>query len=282
VTLSHGGKAINAAYTARLLGVAVRVSGFIGGASGQALVEHLHRFGVTTDFVSSCSPTRCCTTLVDLSQEEATELVEEAATPGADDWAVLETKIRGALPSCRLLVAAGALPPNAPPVFYAHAARLAAEAGRALLLDTRGAALLAALAHQPLLVKLNRAELAQTLHRTLDLVHDLANATRELVAQGARWALVTDGPQPAWLATREGQLWRVTPPAVQACNAVGSGDAVLGGVGAALARGAPMLDAIAQGIACGSAAALTLTPGELDPVTVQRLTQQVDVSGQKH
>ena len=200
VTLSHGGKAINAAYTARLLGVGVRVTGFIGGASGQALVDHLHQCGVETDFVASV-PTRCCTTLVDQRQQEVTELVEEAAPPQRDDWVALEQKIRAALPAYRQLIAAGALPANAPPGFYAQAARLATDAGRALLLDTRGAALLAALAHRPLLVKLNRAELTETCQRTLDRVDDLVSATFELVARGARWALVTDGPQTAWLAT---------------------------------------------------------------------------------
>jgi 1-phosphofructokinase len=79
------------------------------------------------------------------------------------------------------VVLSGSLPPGMPMDAYATMTRRAQAAGAAVLLDTSGAPLKAALATGPRLVKPNRQELAELVHRPLDTLEAVIAAGREVL-----------------------------------------------------------------------------------------------------
>jgi fructose-1-phosphate kinase PfkB-like protein len=79
----------------------------------------------------------------------------------------------------------------------------------------------------PLLAKLNDEELTATCGKPVDTEECLREAGCELIEKGAQWLLITCGKMDAWLLN-DIAAWRFTPPAVEALNAVGSGDATMG------------------------------------------------------
>ncbi len=277
VTLSSGGKSINVARTLKALQESPLVTGFAGGETGNTMVSFLQAIGIETDIVRTDQATRICTTLIDDKTAAVTELVEEAPLPTPGEWSALDEKLSVLLAKTDMMILAGAPPPGSPDDIYARFARRAQQSGAVVLIDARGAALTQALPCTPLLVKLNDQELATTCGRSVDTEQTLREAARMLMSRGAEWFLVTQGVRDAWLLNKTA-AWRFTPPAVDVLNAVGSGDATTAGIAAGLLRDQSMPDAVRFGIACGSAAATTLTPGDVDPALVEKLVHEVGTS----
>jgi len=273
VAVSSGGKSVNVARTLKALQGSPLVTGFAGGETGNRMVSFLEEIGIETDMVWTDQATRICTTLIDETTGCVTELVEEAPLPAPDEWSALDERLSLFLAESDLMVVAGAPPPGSPEDVYAGFARRARESGVAVLIDARGEALLRALAYSPVLAKLNDQELAATWGRPMDTEGVLREAAQMLIKGGAQWVLVTQGERDAWLLN-ETHAWRFTPPAVDVLNTVGSGDATTAGIAAGLLRGRSMPDAVQLGIACGSANATTLTPGEVDTGLVKKLVPQ--------
>jgi len=280
ITVSSGGKSTNVARTLKVLKESPLVAGFAGGGTGDTMVSFLGGMGIETDIVWTDQPTRICTTLIDETTAWVTELVEEAPLPVPDQWSALDEKLSLLLAESDMMVVAGAPPPGSAEDIYARFARTAQISGVAVLIDARGEVLMRALSYLPVLVKLNDQELVAICGRPIDTEGALREAAQMLVSGGAQWVLVTQGKRDAWLLNETG-AWCFTPPVVDVLNAVGSGDATTAGIAAGLVRGQSIPDAVQFGIACGSASAMTLTPGDLDADFVKKLVPEVCVAGSK-
>lgn len=277
VNVTSGGKSINTARTLKALNQAPLVTGFAGGETGNKMVSFIQKIGIDIDIVWTDQETRICTTLIDETTAVVTELVEEAPLPTLDEWSALDEKLLELLTETNIMVVAGAPPPGSAKDIYAKYARKAQESGTVVIIDACGTALMKVLPCAPLLVKLNDQELAATCGWPVNTEDTLCEAAQLLITRGAQWVFVTQGKRDAWLLNKTA-VWRFTPPAVNILNAVGSGDATTGGIAAGLHGGQSILDAVRLGIACGSANATTLTPGDIDTGLVEKLISRVSTS----
>jgi 1-phosphofructokinase/tagatose 6-phosphate kinase len=152
----------------------------------------------------------------------------------------------------------------------ARLAEAARRAGARVALDARDDGLSAGLRARPDFVKVNASE-ADGL--------GIAGAAALLEAAGGRTgcaAAITHGADGMELALPDGRTVRAAPPALGAYP-VGSGDAFLGGLLAALDAGADFADAF--GLALGAAAANAELPGagRLDPSRAADLSTRASV-----
>ena len=93
----------------------------------------------------------------------------------------------------------------------------------------------------------------------------MSSRPRRLCAAAAPDAvLITMGIDGALLVTSDGE-WVAGPPPERGAYSVGSGDALIGGLVVALARGADLPEAVRYGSAAAAANALVPGQGELDP-----------------
>ena len=98
----------------------------------------------------------------------------------------------------------------------------------------------------------------------------------ELIARGAQNVVITQGAKPTYLMTSNGKHWRLTPPKLdQVINPIGSGDCTTAGIVFKLLKRRPLPEAIAFGLACGTANATTQTPADFDPRHAQALRKRV-------
>mgnify|MGYP001824316141 CR=1 FL=1 len=95
--------------------------------------------------------------------------------------------------------------------------------------------------------------------------------------RGAGLAVVTDGAAEV-AAADAATTWRLSVPTIQAVNPVGSGDSFNAALSLALMGGAEMPEALAQGVAAGSANALTKSAASLDPLVVSALEDDVTIT----
>ncbi len=284
--VTASGKAVNAARVVSLLGGDVTLVQLLGGASGRFVANELGAQGVAMDnvFARDDAPTRTCTTLLAGSGDNAaaTELVEEAPPVYESDVERVKQAVYRLLPGARALCLSGSFPPQTPPALYRDLASAAMEAGVPVLVDAQRAPLREALAAQPLLVKPNRDEALATLDLppSGDATEDARRAVRALTDAGAQWALVSLGRDGSLLGGRDNEtVWRITPPAVNAVNPIGSGDSLAAGtLYAHTVLRLSLPEAVVYGTACAAANCLTPTSGVLEKSEAERLVPLVRVS----
>ncbi len=92
---------------------------FVGGQTGNLIVEDLSKKNISQLSVFTTHSTRTCTTIIDLSTQEVTELVEPTDGEISNDqieqmWNKLESAFR----DTQGVALSGTLPPGVVPDFY--------------------------------------------------------------------------------------------------------------------------------------------------------------------
>jgi 1-phosphofructokinase len=152
-----------------------------------------------------------------------------------------------------VLVLCGPVPSESVPVeTYGKLVSDAHAGDTRTIVDLSPPRLNSALEGEPDIVKVNDWQLAEFVGHGFDGDADLRAGANELLAAGARTALVTRGGEPALVATRD-QVWELTPPRFEEGAPEGSGDSMVGATAALLARGAATEEALRWGAAAGAA-----------------------------
>jgi fructose-1-phosphate kinase PfkB-like protein len=128
----------------------------------------------------------------------------------------------------------------------------------------------------PWVVKPNRRELALWIgveRQSVD-VERAAQGARELVRRGVRLAVITLDSEGAVAAWGSGSVYLPALP-VEVVSTTGAGDAFVGGVAAAVARGDDLREAARLGMAASAASVTQLGAGRIDPDEVARLLPKV-------
>ncbi len=264
-----GGGGVNVARVVQALGGEALAVFAAGGVTGHFLGELLAESGVPHHCVPIAGRTRVCFTV-----REAKSGLEYRFVPEGPELAEAEWRSAlAALPAApeTYVVASGSLPRGVPTRVYADAARMAAARGQRFVLDTSGPALRAALGHGITLMKPSLRELESLVgHRLADPSAQELEALRLVRAGAAQMVVVTLGAEGAILATEAG-VRRRPAPAAALHSAVGAGDAFLGAMVLALARGAAPEDALDWGLAAGAVAITGIGTARITRDAVERL-----------
>jgi len=147
------------------------------------------------------------------------------------------------------------VPPGVPAGGLGDLGAALVASGHAPWIDSSGPALAGVLSTPGVRLKINREEAGEALGRTLHGVSECADAARRILERGPRTVVITLGAEGAVLASPEG-CWHAAAPAAETVSAVASGDALLGGLVAALTSGRDEPEALRWGIAAGTANAI--------------------------
>lgn len=265
------GKVLNVGRALHSLSAAQQTLTVVGGATGRLISADLVRAGVSARLIEADQPTRVCTTILDGSNAQTTELVENSTPLPAAVLDEYRQAFRQEAAGADLIILSGSLPEETPATFYQQ---LIGENGDREILDARGPELMLALETRPLLVKPNRSELEITLDRRLPDEASLLDGMRELHRLGAQWVVVTDGANPVWAMSAE-TVERFQPPAARVVNPIGCGDCLAAGIAVALREGREMLDAVAFGMAAAADNLEQLLPSGLERSRVERFVDGV-------
>ncbi|GIP37996.1 tagatose-6-phosphate kinase [Paenibacillus sp. J31TS4] len=271
-----GGKGINVARVAHLLGEPVIATGFLGGHNGRFIRTELDRQGITNDFVAIEGESRVCLNIIERGSGRSTELLEQGPATGQEDWSRLRDKIRQLARGASVVAFSGSLPQGAAPDAYASLMEAARAEGARVFLDTSGDALAAGVAASPDFIKPNETEVERLLGRPLGPESELHASIRRLMEDGIGCVTVSLGAGGS-LAGIGGELYRVTVPRITPVNTVGCGDSFVAGMAAAVRRGLSMEDSLRLASACGTANALTRDAGTVDPAQVEELLPQIRI-----
>jgi 1-phosphofructokinase family hexose kinase len=281
VIVTPGGKGLNVARAALALGVPARLVAFVPGHTGRASAALISEEGVDLAAVPQAGEIRSTSIILEPTGR-ATVLNEPGPALGPGDWEAYEAEIAANLPAHGILVCSGSLPPGAPDDAYARLVALARAAGRISVVDASPVALRAALAAEPDAVAPNLAEAEGLLHGRADEAVEASPdappralaAAAELVAAGARNAIVTAAAAGAAVATAAGTTF-VAAPHAQVRNPIGAGDVLTSALAAALERGADAVAATREAVAAAAAGVESPKAGELDPVRMREMLAEM-------
>lgn len=266
--LSASGKGVNAARVACQVGARARHLCQLGGCQGPLFLDLCAADGIKLITCESGCEIRTCSTLIDRSSGQCTEVVEESPKVAPTAWPRLLDLYKGELAQCRVIVISGKPAGGFPEHAHYELAKLALASDRRLVLDLRAGDLIRCLglrAAGKIIFKPNLQEFCETFGLEPEKPRMAArHKLTELLAEGCGDFLLTDGPRPAILATN-GRIVEIDIGQVDVRNPIGSGDACAAGIAVSLARGFSIEQAARYGLELGTSNAKTLRPGWVLP-----------------
>ncbi|GIP33901.1 1-phosphofructokinase [Paenibacillus sp. J2TS4] len=269
-----GGKGINVARVAHLLGEPSLATGFVAGSNGQFIEKELAKQGIGHDFVSIEGESRICLNIIDRSTGASTEVLEQGPCAASGDLEAMAAKVGELAARSRIVSFSGSLLQGVPSDFYARLIDTAKAAGAKVFLDTSGDALLEGIQALPYFIKPNEDEVAKIIGRKLEKESDLYESILDLIRGGIACVAVSLGEKGS-IAGFEGQLYRIRAPRIEAVNTVGCGDSFVAGMAVGMSRGQSLEECLRLATASGTANALMEEAGNVRPADVERLLSEV-------
>lgn len=265
-----GGKGINVSRVLSRLDIPNTALGFLGGFTGQFILDALEKETVQHQFIDTQQTTRINVKLKssseseingpgpDISKEKQANLLQQVEQLNKDDY----------------LVVAGSIPKAIPVTLYQEMAARCEQNEAHFVADTSGKALEALIGTKTFLLKPNHHELGQLFETEISSKEEAAYFARKLVKKGAKNVIVSMGGEGAILVT-EDKAYVANVPKGTVKNSVGAGDSVVSGFLAGLVKTNDIKEAFAYGVAAGSATAFS--DDLATEAFVEELRQQVNV-----
>jgi 1-phosphofructokinase family hexose kinase len=280
-----GGKGAHVAMVAWELGAQVELLTTAGGRSGDLFLALLEGEGFPVHAVGVSGATRGTYTVVVDGEADVVEVHEPAGELTAADADSLVAALAAIAGGFDTVAICGSLPPGAPIDLHARLVTTARAAGARTILDCSTVpAFEAALAAEPDLVAPNLPEARALMGRKLDHMSSFRPTNSELLelcdeirAAGAGAVWLSLGADGSLLATPERAQRLRAPAPPSPVNAVGCGDALLGGLLTGLAAGARLPAAAALGVAAATEKLNHLHPARVDPARVRALATEVEI-----
>lgn len=251
--VAAGGKGINVARAARLLGSSVLCAGPVGGRDGDLLAALVQAEGLAAQWTSIKEETRTCLILVS-PVGQATVINEQGPLLDAESWQRLHADVLSASQVAQYICFCGSLPPGVSHDQIRLLLLALRDTGKDFWVDSSGPALRAAAELGGIPLKINQHEAAALLDELSSAPEMLAQAIHATTAApviltlGARGVLHYAGAE----------MLVAEPPSIEVVSPVGSGDSALAGWLAALEQGQTTAEALRWAAASGTANALSI------------------------
>jgi 1-phosphofructokinase family hexose kinase len=277
VVYAVGGKGLDSSVTLSCLDVKTTGLVFVAGHTGKKLIWLIEDFGIKPEPIWVEGETRLAHVISETSIGRHTHIISGNLIINDHQQELFLSRLKELTISTGFVICAGSMAPDLPIDFYSRIVLTAHEAGKPILIDSRGTPFLKALKSKPEILKMNQHELGETFDvNTSDLKATKLSAEIVYNKFQLDTLVITCGFE-AILVLHEMERWQAIVPRLEAVNAAGAGDAV----SAAIAWRRSIGDTWQETLfwAAAISAAVVLTPGtaECRNQDVMDLLNQVDV-----
>lgn len=256
--LYAGGKGIDVSRAIRRLGGDSLALGFIGGHTGQIMLELLKAEGVTCYFTPISQDTR--RNIIITTQRQRTQTMLNSRGPAVTkaEWTAFLTHLTLLDLRDAYVVVSGSLPRGVPIDAYRQIIALVQSRGARAVLDADGPCLKAGLRAKPFAIKPNVNELRRLTGQPLRSESEILRAVEPVRRAGVEVVMVSRGARGLLLVGPQ-ERYRALPPPVTVRSTVGAGDSAVAGFIFTHASGKGLEECARIATAAGTAA--TLAPG---------------------
>ena len=248
---SAGGKGLNVARVAHIMGEETVAMGFVGGFNGEYIKSELQKTGIETDFTQVQGETRICVNISD-KKGLSGEILEKGPSVTKEQIEEFLISFENRIENCDIICASGSLPQGAHSSFYGEIIRIAKEHKKKAIIDASGKVLEDVIKAKPYMIKPNRYELSLLMKKEIQSIEDVKEALIFLRDSNVELPLITLGKDGA-MAYIDGEFYKFNSPDVKVKNTVGSGDSTVAGIATGLRRSMSIIDSIKLGMASGTA-----------------------------
>lgn len=206
-----GGKGFNVSNALAKLNVSSTALGFVGGKSGEFLVDQLERLNIIHDLIWIESESRINTTILAKGSDKHLKVNESGPTVPENEQIRLLDKAANLAAKGDYFIISGSLPPGMNNNYYAQLIRGIQDKGAKAVLDTSGQALVEGLKAKPFLIKPNRNELCQLTGTTLISNEDYRSGIITTNNMGASNICLSIGSEGAILSDGDYMLHAIPP-----------------------------------------------------------------------
>lgn len=249
---SAGGKGINVARVAATIGENVALAGFKAGNTGNWLETQVKDLGVDTRFVEVEGESRTNNNIIDREKGTETEVLEMGPYIKSEDAERFLNTLEQLLSATKVLVCSGGLPEGIPADFYKTIITAAGKYNLKIILDSSNEMLSEGIKGKPYLIKPNLRELSRFVGKQLTNPGEIVDSCRYIISMGVEVVVASMGGEGSMLVTKDSVLVG-RPPKVDIMKTIGSGDSMVAGLAAGLARGYSMEEMLRLGMACATA-----------------------------
>ena len=272
---SAGGKGLNVARVAHILGEDASAMGFVGGFNGEYIKSELEKLGIETAFTQVDGETRVCVNISDKNGLSGEILEKGPAVTGAQ-VAEFMREFEMCVDNYNIICASGSLPQGVDSSFYCEIIRISRAHNKRVIVDASGKVLEDVIEAKPFMIKPNRYELSLLMKKEITSLEDVKEALLFLHKKGIALPLITLGGDGA-MAYIDGDFYKFNSPKVVVKNTVGSGDSSVAGIATGLRRGMSVIDSIKLGMAAGTANTQFEETGIVSQELVEKYYKEVTV-----
>ncbi|MDR2465433.1 MAG: 1-phosphofructokinase [Streptococcaceae bacterium] len=248
-----GGKGLTVSRVLNEIGTVNVATGFIGGATGDYIVNTLKDEGVNTLFTRIAEDTRINIKLVGKTITEIN--TEGPQVFGGDVLEFMDNFDR--LQPGDIVVLAGSAPRCLGISFYAQIINKVRELGAEFVLDVDSKKLFDFLQYEPLLVKPNLEEVKRMFDTDAKTAEEVLPLAKRLLEAGAKNVIVSLGGDGSVFVSSE-KAYRAMGVKGEVKNTVGAGDSMVAGFIHEWAQSQSEKTALITASACGTATAFSL------------------------
>lgn len=273
-----GGKGVNVAAFLSEFGLQTTVSGFLGERNAELFQRFFEQKQIVNRFIPTAGATRVNIKIIDHVQDQVTDINFPGAPPDAEAIQTLHHTIDELVIAADWFVISGSLPAGIPNSIYATLTQRLKAQGKRVVLDASGESFRQALSMAPYAIKPNLEELSELLNRSLvdAEVAEVAEAARELLAQGIHTVVVSMGAKGAVFVEANQAVW-AHPPQVKVVSTVGAGDAMVSGLVLGKLRGLSLADSARLATAFSIGTLSQIGPRLPPPNAVEASVNQITV-----
>lgn len=247
------GKGLDVSRVIKELGGQSIAMGFVGGYNGIEMIGRLVNEGIVCDFTKIHNETRAYFTIFQKRKKLQTLL--STPCPAISQIEVNEffRKIQE-IPAGSYVVISGNIPQGMDDNFCAQLVITLKERDVKVVLDADGQALKRGVDAGPYLIKPNIHEFNRLIENNINEIDEIVRYAQSYENK-IKYIVVSLGAKGVVGISPEGS-YHVVPPKINVRSSTGTGDSLVGGIIFALSENVPFKEALALGVACGTASAL--------------------------
>lgn len=273
---SPGGKGLNVARVAKLMGEDVGATGPLGGGNGDFIQKGVIALGIKSLFCVIEGESRICVNVSDVVNQQSTEVLEAGPVISVDEANDQLKLFTDLMDATDVVTMSGSMAKGLPVDYYGQLIRAAQDKGVRVLLDSSGEAFVAGVKAKPYAIKPNEDEIKKVYDGPLKTVDNKIEAIRYFKKQGIELPIISMGKDGSLAGLSDG-IYKVSIPPVKVVNTVGSGDSFIAGLAVGLQRDLDEQAMLKMATACGTANTQYAQTGFVEPELVDMYYKQVTV-----